>query len=88
VSRIRLVCLGVPENAGQKATVDIAEEFTHRPWHTKAVCTWDGSRLFLETENDYDDNGLASLDEFSDAISACIQEPFDGNIRIESVVTF
>jgi hypothetical protein len=39
----------------------------------------------LELENDFDENGLASQDEFSDEISACISGGFDGDIRVESV---
>jgi hypothetical protein len=36
-------------------------------------------------ENDFDENGLASVDEFSDAISACVEEGFNGDIRIVSI---
>jgi hypothetical protein len=34
--------------------------------------------------NDYDTNGLALLDEFSDALAACITELFDGKIYVVS----
>jgi predicted cupin superfamily sugar epimerase len=63
---------------GQNAATDIAEEFTHRPWHQNIRCEWDGSVLILQAENDWDKEGKALLDEFSDAISACIAEPFNG----------
>lgn len=85
--RIVLMCNGVPSEAGAAAAVDITEEFTHRPWHENVTCRWDGYRLVLQAENDYDSDGAALTDEFSDAISACIDESFDGNITIESITT-
>jgi len=82
--RIVLACDGVPTHAGPAGALDIAEEFTHRPWHKNVKCDWDGVRLVLQADNDFDSDGLALRDEFSDAISACIREPFDGNIEIVS----
>jgi hypothetical protein len=46
---------------------------------------WDGSQLILQADNDFDSTSLALLDEFSDAISACIEDGFDGGIDIVSV---
>jgi hypothetical protein len=43
------------------------------------------SALILQADNDFDSNGLALLDEFSDAISACIKDSFDGDLRVLSV---
>ena len=86
--KIKLICEGVPEKAGHNVALDITQEFALRTWHNRALCTRSGSSLVLELENDFDENGLASLDEFSDAISACISEDFDGDIRIESVSEF
>ena len=84
--RIKLACLGVPVSAGPAAATDITAEFAvHRHWHKNVRCSWDGSRLVLDAENDYDSNGLALQDEFSDCISAYITPLFDGEIRIESV---
>jgi hypothetical protein len=83
--RIVLVCKGVPIHAGTVAARDITEEFTHRPWHQNVSCEWDGSQLILQADNDFDSEGLALLDEFSDAISACIEDGFDGDIDILSV---
>jgi len=65
--------------------VDITEEFTHRPWHQNVQCSWDGSRLTLQADNDFDADGSALADEFSDAIAACIAEGFDGSITVDSV---
>jgi hypothetical protein len=83
--RIVLACKGVPAHAGVVGARDITEEFTHRPWHQNVSCKWDGSQLILQADNDFDSDGLALLDEFSDAISACIEELFDGGIDIVSV---
>jgi hypothetical protein len=83
--RVKLACSGVPEHVGAAAACDIAEEFTHRPWHQNVQCSWDGSRLLLQADNDYDSDGSALTDEFSDAIAACIVEGFNGSITVESV---
>ena len=83
--RIVLACKGVPPHAGAAGARDISKEFTHRPWHANVTCVWDGSQLILQAENDFDSNGLALVDEFSDAISACIEGGFDGNIEILSI---
>ena len=83
--RIVLACKAVPVGVGAIAARDITEEFTHRPWHQNVRCEWDGSRLILQADNDFDSNGLALLDEFSDPISASIAEGFDGGIEVVSV---
>ena len=84
VYRIVLACEGVPIDAAQQAASDITEEFTHRPWHQNTICTCDGHDLLLQAENDFDPHGLALMDEFSDAISACVASGFDGDIRLKS----
>jgi hypothetical protein len=83
--RIVLACKGVPTDVGAVAARDITEEFTHRPWHKNARCEWDGTRLVLQADNDSDSNGLALMDEFSDAIAACIAAGFDGGIDVVSI---
>jgi hypothetical protein len=83
--RIVLACKGIPTSVGAIAARDITEEFTHRPWHQNFRCEWDGSRLMLQAENDFDSNGLALLDEFSDAISASVADGFEGGIEVVSV---
>jgi hypothetical protein len=83
--RIILTCDGVPAAAGPQAAVDITEEFTHRPWHENVECRWNGESLLLTAENDFDTQGLALIDEFSDAIAACIANGFDGRIRVVSI---
>jgi hypothetical protein len=83
--RIIVACKGVPADAGIAAARDITEEFTHRPWHKNVTCVWDGSQLILQADNHFDTNGLALADEFSEAISACIEVGFDGDLQILSV---
>lgn len=84
--RIVLACHGVPKGAGAEAATDIEAEFAqHRQWHHNVQCRWDGSKLVLEAQNNYDSNGLALQDEFSDCISAYISEAFDGSITVESI---
>lgn len=84
--RVRLACDGVPSTKAEQAAIDIAEEFTHRPWQEKVECRWNGTSLILVAENDFDSDGRALSKEFSDAIDACISEGFDGQIRVLSVV--
>ena len=76
----------MPEPVAEEAARDITREFAeHRPWYANVRCAWDGSRLLLEADSDVDENGTALLDEFSDCLAAYIAEPFDGQIRVESV---
>ena len=84
--RIVLACCGVPESAGAEAAADITAEFAeHRQWHKKVSCTWDGTRLLLQADNDFDPEGLALMDEFSDCTAAYVKELFDGEIKVESI---
>jgi hypothetical protein len=71
--KARVSCRGLLHDEGAPAPIDILEEFSHRPWHSNVRCEWDGACLWLEAENDYDANGSALLDEFSDAVVACIK---------------
>ena len=84
--RIILVCNGVPAPLGQQGAVDITEEFTHRPWHQNVRCDWDGEQLLLHAENDWDEDGKALLDEFSDAVSACIEGTFGYQLGVKSII--
>ena len=83
--RIVLVCTGIPAHEGTHGALCITEEFAHRPWHQNVLCEWDGSRLILRADNDFDSSGLALTDEFSDAISACIEDVGEGSIDVQSV---
>jgi hypothetical protein len=85
-SRYRIVaaCDGIPDEQGPQASLDVAEEFTHRPWHENVECKWTDGTLLLSAENDYDPEGLALMDEFSDAIAACTTADFGYSIRLVS----
>ena len=85
--RVVLASACVTPEAAEEAARDITKEFKHRTWHSNVKCNWDGVRLVLQVDNDFDSNGLALLDEFSGAISAYIREPVDGEIKILSVTT-
>jgi hypothetical protein len=39
----------------------------------------------LQVDNDLARKGLALLDEFSDAVSACIKDGFDGDVKVLSI---
>ena len=83
--KVVLSCGGVAEVAGAEAAADIIQECSeHLTWHKNVSCTWDGSRLVLSAENDFDSDGRALMDEFSDCIYAYIAEYFDVDIRVES----
>jgi hypothetical protein len=66
--RIVLACHCIPVHEGLSGAREISEEFSHRPLYKNVKCEWDGSRLILQADNDFDSSGLALMDEFSDAI--------------------
>lgn len=78
-----LECVGVPGSA--EIASDITEDFAHRPWNHNVRCSWDGSALRLEADDDYDETGLALRDEFSDAIAACVRDAQYTDLRVVSV---
>lgn len=86
--RVTLACAGAPAVAGQGAACDIQKEFAeYRQHHKNVVCTFTNGELVLTAENDFDPDGLALMDEFSDCIAAYIAEPFDGDMRLVNATT-
>ena len=83
--RARVSCRGLVHEEGAPAPNDVLEEFSHRPWHANVRCGWDGKALWLEAENDYDPHGLDLLDEFSDAVVACIKARGTISFAVDSV---
>ena len=77
----------VPAHLGQKAATEIEQGFSRRTWHHNVVCKWNGNNntIIIEAENDFDKQGLALMDEFSDEISACVKDAGDGGIQVVSV---
>src|SRR5271166_3632770 len=82
--RLVLQCDGVPPASGVEGAKLITANFAKRTWYKNAICSWDGDRLTLSVEN-FDRDGRAVMDEFSDEISACIREGFNGDLRVVSV---
>jgi hypothetical protein len=84
--RVVLVCSGIPLDEGPAAARDITNEFaTHRTHHANVVCSYADGTLTLVAENDFDPDGLALMDEFSDCLSAFIATPFDGDLTVQSI---
>ncbi|OOW72287.1 hypothetical protein Xmlh_06165 [Xanthomonas axonopodis pv. melhusii] len=78
-------CNGLSEATGISAALDVADEFVERPWHSDVHCLRDGSSLILRARNDYDHDGQALADEFSDAVCACTPIEIEISIRVVSV---
>lgn len=84
--RVIASCEGIADSEGREAAAEVTNEFAeHRQWHENVKCTWDGKELVLEAEKDFDEEGLALQDEFSDCISAHVAIPFDGRLKVISV---
>ena len=83
---IKLICRGIPIDLGPRVATNITEEFRYCSWYENAICLWRGGALQLEATSDFDSDGRALAEEFSEAISACVAEPFDGAILVEQVV--
>lgn len=78
-----MACDGLTDTEAVNAPAEIVEEFGHRPWYQNVECRWDGRLLWLEADNDYDPDGKGLLDEFGDAVVACVNAT--GTIRFEIV---
>lgn len=84
--RIKIICTGLSSEEGKEASCDIAQEFReHRDWHNNPTCTRDGEKLILTVENDFDNDGQATLDEFGDCLAAYVTDYFDCNVTVDSV---
>ena len=83
--RVVLECTGVPDTEGIAAAEDITREFAeHRPHHKNVICSFLDHKLILVVENDFDPEGLALMDEFSDCLSAYTSMNFNGDIVVKS----
>lgn len=81
--RVTLVCDGVP-SGGPEAAAGITQDFeAHRKHFHNVQCRFFEGSLILVADSDFDEDGLALMDEFSDLISAFLP-PFDGDIRVQS----
>jgi hypothetical protein len=87
VFRVVVSCAGISETTALLGIPEITAEFGCRPWHEHVLCSWTGDRILLQADNDFDENGQALLDEFSDAICACV--PIENtaiSFAVESVI--
>ncbi len=85
--RVVIACQGIPERLGAESANDIQQHFaTERHHHQNVRCSFDKNELTLTAENDFDKDGLALQDEFSDCICAFLTEkPAGSNLIIKSV---
>lgn len=84
--RVSVICEGIKPASWPDALSDVAEEFASRDWHTIVDCRWEGSALILVAENDYDHDGEALADEFSDIVAACAPGTPGYRVRVLSAV--
>ena len=75
--RLTLVCAGIPASKGPETAQDIMN----------VLCSYADGKLTLVAENDFDPNGLALMDEFSDCLSAFISMPFEGDLTVQSIAS-
>jgi hypothetical protein len=68
--RVTVKCEGILQTDWPSAAADVAEEFVSRPWQKVADARWDGDALILVADSDYDHDGEALADEFSDTVAA------------------
>lgn len=83
--RITVACVGLTELEGASAAPCVLDEFTHRPWQESVRCEWRGGVLRLTATNDFDVDGQALLDEFWDAVHACISAENSIRFHVEAV---
>ncbi len=68
--RVTVKCERIPAATWPDAVEDVRTEFKERSWHSVVDVHWSGDTLFLTTVNNYDNDGEALADEFSDTVAA------------------
>ena len=68
--RVTVKCERIPCASWPEALEDVRDEFKYRPWHAVQDVYWSHEALFLVAVNDYDQDGEALADEFSDTVAA------------------
>ena len=64
---------GISDRAGPEAAADIEQEFReNRPWQKDVICSYSEGALTLVALNDFDPEGKALSDEFSDCLAAFV----------------
>ena len=82
---VTVSCSGLSEAEGSAAVADVAEEFAARPWQRNVQCEWRSGVLRLTATSANDMNGEALLDEFWDAVIACVATENTIRFQVESV---
>jgi len=84
--RITVACLGISPDDWPDAISDVNSEFADRLHHRIMSVNWLGADLVVVAENDYDSDGEAFADEYSDTVAAYAPGTPGYSIRIVSVV--
>jgi hypothetical protein len=85
--RVSVACEGIPPHGWSSAFADVKSEFSKRWWHHFVHCSWEGDALILVVDNEYDNNGAAVADEFSDTVAAYAPGTPGYRVRVLSVLT-
>jgi len=83
--RVTVVCRGLTAPQLVEAVPDMLLEFAERPWQTDVRCEANDGVLRLSALNDFDNDGLALLDEFQDAVVAYANVNDRVSFDVESV---
>ena len=83
--RVSVSCEGIVRADWPDAVADVKQEFESRPWHQIVDCRWEGIALLLVADNDYDNDGEALADEFSDTVAAYAPGTPGYRVSIQSV---
>ena len=83
--RVSVSCEGIVQADWPDAVSDVKQEFASRRWHQIVECRWEGVRLILVADNDYDTDGEALADEFSDTVAAYAPGTPGYRVTIQSV---
>ena len=80
----------IPNDIGPQAAIDLTESFKERPWQQTPFCSYEDSGLTFTSENDFDEDGFATQEEFAHEFSGIVPifEDDDGNLRIVRVEVF
>lgn len=76
---------GITPEQWPEVISDVREEFASRHWHRVIDIRWSAQMLLLTVDNDYDADGEALADEFSDTIGAYAPGTLGYSVRIVSV---
>ena len=85
--RITVICERISSESWPDALEDVRNEFKCRPWHCVQDVHWSQDTLFLVAVNDYDEDGEALADEFSDIVAANAPGALGYRVSVAAVET-